>query len=99
MSALAERSMIDNLRRGTALENRAADEIERLRAERDQWNADARRLSGGLLAIRNAPEDAPSEVLRGVAYDIAMNCLDPDTAAFQIERRAALNNQQLAGKK
>lgn len=46
------------------------------------------RLARGLLAI-NAAADAPAEVLRSVAYDVAMNGLDPATAAFQIKRRAA----------
>jgi hypothetical protein len=60
------------------------------RAERDQWHADACRLSSGLMAIRGAPESVPAEVLRGVAYDIALNCMNGDTAEYQIERRTAL---------
>ena len=61
---------------------------ERLRSERDQWNADARRLSGGLMAIRGADETVPASVLRSVAYDIALNCIEPDVATYQITRRA-----------
>lgn len=68
-------------------------EIERLTLERDKWNADARRLSGGLMAIRDAAETVPAFVLRSIAYDIALNCIEPDVAKYQIERRAALEPQ------
>lgn len=71
--------------------------LNELLAERECWNRDARRLSGGLLAIRNAAENVPASVLRGIAYDIALNCIDPDTAAYQIERRAALAAQDKGG--
>lgn len=45
------------------------------------------RLSRGLLAIHAASPDVPASVLRSVAYDIALNLISADTAAFQIERR------------
>lgn len=73
---------------------RVADLIEYRTAERDMWNQDARRLSGGLLKIRAAPDHVPASVLREIAYDIALNCLPPDVAEFQIERRAALKARQ-----
>lgn len=68
----------------------AADTIERLQDDLKFWNADARRLSGGLIAIREAPDEVPADVLRGIAYDIALNCITPDVAAYQIKRRAGL---------
>lgn len=67
------------------IQHEAAAEIEQLMAE----NA---RLSGGLIAITGAPKTVGSIVLRSVAYDIALNCLDPSTAAFQIERRAGIRH-------
>jgi len=72
---------VDDL--ATVCERQAA-EIAELRAERDQWNADARRLSGGLIAISESPKTIGSSVLRSIAYDIALNCIEPDTARFQI---------------
>lgn len=68
---------------------RAATALQALVVERDYWNAEARRLSGGLLAINAAATSVPAEVLRGIAYDVALNCIKPDVAEFQIERRAA----------
>lgn len=53
-------------------------------------DAEAARLSGGLIAINQADPSVPAEVLRGIAYDIALNCIEPDVAEFQIARRAAL---------
>jgi hypothetical protein len=38
----------------------------------------------------------PAEVLRVIAYDIAMNCMDGDTAAFQIERRSETAKTEIA---
>lgn len=55
----------------------------------DELEAEARRLSHGLLALAH-PSDAPSGVLRSVAYDIAMNGMDYETAAYQIQRRTRL---------
>lgn len=55
-----------------------------------RWNQDARRLSGGLLAINAAEKSVPASVLRSVAYDICLNCLLPEVAEYQITRRAAL---------
>lgn len=77
------------------------DEITRLRADRAtreariakqeakiaRWNKDARKLAGGLLAIYNADPGIPADVLRGIAYDIALNCIDPETAKYQIVAR------------
>lgn len=65
--------------------------LQYMASERDQWNAQTRRLSGGLLAIYSAPSAAPAAVLRSVAYDIALNCIKPDTAEYQIVRRAGLD--------
>lgn len=53
------------------------------------WNAESRRLSSGLLAIHAAPASATTAALKSVAYDIALNCIDAETSAFQIERRSA----------
>lgn len=50
--------------------------------------AEIKRLSGGLIAIHEASPDVPASVLRGIAYDIALNCIDPETARYQITRRA-----------
>lgn len=61
----------------------AAAEIERLRNEQA-------RLSAGLTALNMAPKTAPASVLRSVAYDIAFNLIDAETAEFQIKRRAGL---------
>lgn len=48
------------------------------------------RLSAGLTAIATAPKTVGSGVLRSVAYDIAFNRIDGETAEFQIKRRAGL---------
>lgn len=61
--------------------------LQRIFEETD-LHAEQLRLSQGLCAIAEAPEGAPAAVLRSVAYDIALNCIQPDTARFQIERRA-----------
>ena len=66
-----------------------AASLEYMRRERDQWNGQARQLSGGLLAIRSAPDGVTIEAARSVAYDIALNCITPDVAAFQLVRRSA----------
>lgn len=63
------------------------EELEQMRAERD-------RLSGGLVALAGAPKTVGSSVLRSVAYDIAMNCIDAETAEFQIKRRAGIVGDQ-----
>lgn len=63
-------------------------ELRQALEERNYWNNDACRLSAGLLAIRGAAETVPASVLRGIAYDVALNCMDAETAKFQIERRA-----------
>lgn len=63
--------------------------LEYMRRERDLWNGQAQQLSGGLLAIHSAPEGVTIEAARSVAYDIALNCIKPDVAAFQLERRSA----------
>jgi hypothetical protein len=52
------------------------------------WNADARRLSGCLLAIHGA-KTASASALRSVAYDAALNCIMPDVAEFQCDHRTA----------
>lgn len=62
--------------------------LNALRVDRDYWNADARRLSAGLLAIHRADESVPASVLRGIAYDISLNCITQDVAEFQIEERS-----------
>jgi hypothetical protein len=67
---------------------RLASALEHLSAECEFWNADARKLSGGLLAIHGAAETVPASVLRGIAYDVALNCMDPQTAHSQIAIRA-----------
>lgn len=64
-------------------------EVERLQAERDYWNADARRMSACLLAIHQAPESATIAALKSVAYDASLNCITEDVAEFQIIRRSA----------
>ena len=58
-----------------------------LRAEID-------RLAGCLIAICSAKESTPASVLRGIAYDAALNCITPDVAEFQIERRTALQKSE-----
>jgi hypothetical protein len=63
--------------------------IAELESASTTWREDACRLSGGLIAIRNAAPTVPASVLRGIAYDIALNCINPDTAEFQIETRTA----------
>lgn len=65
-----------------------------LRAEIEKWNADARRLSAGLIAICEAPKTVGSSVLRSVAYDVALNCMDGETAKYQILRRSGIANEQ-----
>jgi|GEM_PF-4974407 len=62
--------------------------LEYMRRERDQWNSQTRQMSGGLLAIHEAPEGVTIEAARSVAYDIALNCIKPDVAAFQLVRRS-----------
>lgn len=52
--------------------------------------AEIARLRDGLGAIRDAPSDVPAKILRDIAYDIGLNCIDGETAVFQITRRAAL---------
>lgn len=74
-----------------AEETHAAEaERDRLREALEKENQDARRLSGCLIAIHEAGDDVPSSVLQSIAYDGALNCMDAETAAFQIKRRAAL---------
>jgi hypothetical protein len=68
--------------------DRKALEFSALVRERDYWHADAERLSAGLIAISNAPADALPSALRSVAYDVALNCMDAETATFQIRRRS-----------
>jgi hypothetical protein len=51
-----ERTLLDNLRRGTPLENRAADEIERLRGVVG-WTAEERELDRALCEFCNTVED------------------------------------------
>lgn len=65
----------------------AEQESERLREE-------SKRLSGGLIAISGAAETVPAQVLRGIAYDVALNCIKPDVAEYQIERRATLQQKE-----
>lgn len=68
--------------------NREVERRRQAEAERDEWNRDARRLSGGLCAIHGAPANATVGALKSVAYDIALNCIEPETARFQIEKRS-----------
>lgn len=79
-------------RRLGPISGRDADALARLlraTAERmTQISDDCRNLSGGLLAIHGASDEATVAALKSVAYDIAMNCLSPETAAYQIERRS-----------
>lgn len=77
---------IDRLRAELAAKSERIAELE---SAATTWREDACRLSGGLIAIRNAAPTVPASVLRGSAYDIALNCIDPETAEFQIEARAA----------
>lgn len=58
--------------------------------ERELSRAENARLSAGLIAIHEAAPDVTASVLRGIAYDIALNCVDVDTARFQIVKRAKL---------
>jgi len=53
-------------------------------------HAEQKRLSGCLIAINEADPAVPSSVLMGIAYDSALNCITPDIARYQIERRTAL---------
>jgi hypothetical protein len=64
-----------------------------------EWFADdAKRLSGCLIAIHDAPDDATVNALKSVAYDAALNCITPDVAEYQIEKRSedeiAARNEQ-----
>lgn len=86
--------MTERARSLASRKRRIFTENERLREEVKRWNADAARLSGCLLAIRAAGDHVPAEVLRGIAYDAALNCITPDVAEFQIERRTQLANEQ-----
>jgi hypothetical protein len=56
------------------------------------WHKEACRLSAGLIAICEAPKTVGSSVLRSVAYDVALNCMDGETAKHQILRRAGIAN-------
>jgi hypothetical protein len=62
--------------------------IEEQREAVFYWNSDARRLSGCLIAIHQAPETATINALKSVAYDAALNCISQRVAQFQIERRS-----------
>lgn len=62
----------------------------------DFWHKCACRLSDGLIAISQANESVPASVLRSVAYDAALNCIDGETVAYQIERRAALGTEGMS---
>ena len=69
--------------------------LEYMSRERDQWNKQARQLSGGLLAIHSAPDGVTIGAARSVAYDVALNCIKPDIAEFQLVRRStALNTDK-----
>jgi hypothetical protein len=63
-----------------------ASEYDRLRAENE-------RLSLGLIAIAEAPKTIGSSVLRSIAYDVALNCIDAETAKYQIARRGGLEQK------
>lgn len=65
------------------------EECGKLHAQLHRENAEARRLSGCLIAIHKAPETATIGALKSVAYDAALNCISSDVAEFQIERRSA----------
>jgi hypothetical protein len=60
------------------------------------WHKEACRLSAGLIAICESPKTAGSSVLRSVAYDIALNCMDAETAKYQIRRRAGIADGECA---
>lgn len=49
--------------------------------------AETARLSAGLIVIHEAAAHVAASVLRGIAYDIALNRMDPETARFQITVR------------
>lgn len=57
-----------------------------------------RRLSACLIAIHKAPDTATIGALKSVAYDAALNCITPDVAEYQIEKRSedeiAARNEQ-----
>jgi hypothetical protein len=59
------------------------------------WNAESLRLSSCLLKI-HAAKTASADALRSVAYDAALNCITPDVAEFQCERRTVLEPLQPA---
>lgn len=68
----------------------AKHDIAILSAEVRRLHAETCRLSGGLIAITNAPKTVGSSVLRSIAYDIALNCIKPDVAEYQIKRRSGI---------
>lgn len=65
-----------------------SDEHDRQVAEIERLHAEELRLSQGLCAIAESAPDVSATVLRSVAYDIALNCITPDIARYQIEHRA-----------
>lgn len=68
-------------------EHDLSDEHDRQGVEIKRLHAETVRLSGCLIAINGAADTASATVLRGVAYDAALNCISPDVARYQIERR------------
>lgn len=88
LAAKGGKGVVDNIDARSL--GRIADDIVRIIAERDEWNAGARRLAACLIAINKAPATIPASILREIAYDAALNCITPDVAEFQILRRSAL---------
>jgi len=93
--ALGRRFRLSIFRRARDVYDRAARSLTRAEGGKREdadayWHKKAARLSGGLIAINQADPSVPAEVLRGIAYDVALNCIEPDVAEFQITRRAAL---------
>jgi len=68
----------------------SAHRFAQMEASMRYWIKQHARLSDGLIAIHEASPDVPADVLRGIAYDIVLNCIDPETARFQITRRAGI---------
>lgn len=55
-------------------------------------HAEELRLSQGLCAIAEAAPNTSAAVLRSVAHDIVLNCITPDVARFQLERRGEITD-------
>jgi hypothetical protein len=80
--------MSDNLPMGYREPPSFEDVVRALEAQIIELQKEGKRLSGCLLAIHSASETVPASVLRRIAHDTAMRCIEPNTAEDLIKLRS-----------